>query len=118
MCKKIEVRGEQYFFYKDFEEILSYFFAIFLLPVLPDDVVCYIAGLSKIPIRTLMLISLVGRLPGYLVAAFVNAGLAESNYTLVIVVSFLFVLLSVVGYVKRKDIEKFSRRLIQRSPRA
>lgn len=93
------------------------FFAIFLLPVLPDDVVCYIAGLSKIPIRTLMLISLVGRLPGYLVAAFVGAGLAESNYTLVIVVSFLFVLLSVAGYVKRKDIEKSSRRLIERSPR-
>lgn len=92
------------------------FFAIFLLPILPDDVVCYMAGLSKIPIRTLMLISFVGRLPGYLVAAFVGSGLTESNYTLVVVVSALFVLLAVGGYAKRKDIEKWSRKLIEHKP--
>lgn len=92
---------------------VAVFFIIFLLPVLPDDIVCYIAGLSKIPIRTLMFISFVGRLPGYIVAAFVGAGIADSNYTFVIIVSTLFVVASLVGYIKRKEIEKWSRKIIE-----
>lgn len=94
------------------------FFLIFLIPALPDDVVCYVAGLSKIPIRTLMLVSFVGRLPGYLVSAFVGAGLADSNYTLVVVTTSLFVLVTIVGYFKRNEIEKLARRWIERHPKA
>jgi hypothetical protein len=35
-------------------------FLIFLIPAFPDDLVAPIAGLSRIPIRTLVLISLAG----------------------------------------------------------
>ncbi|NCU30195.1 TVP38/TMEM64 family protein [Candidatus Saccharibacteria bacterium] len=94
------------------------FFLIFLIPVLPDDIICYLAGLSKLPIKTLMVVSFVGRLPGYLVAAFVGAGLADSNYTLVIIVSSLFVLATVIGYFKRQEIEKLTRKWIYRHPKA
>src|SRR5687768_13593839 len=34
------------------------FFLIFLLPAFPDDIICYIAGLTTIKIRTLVLVSL------------------------------------------------------------
>ncbi len=94
------------------------FFLIFLIPVLPDDIVCYIAGLSKIPIRTLMLVSFFGRFPGYLASAFVGAGLADSNYTLSVVFSSLFIVAVVVGYFKRVEIEKLARKLIERRHKA
>ena len=34
------------------------FFLIFLLPGFPDDIICYLAGLSAIPIRTLVIITI------------------------------------------------------------
>lgn len=42
-------------------------FLIFLLPCFPDDAICYLAGLSKIKIRTFVLISVIGRLPTFII---------------------------------------------------
>jgi len=51
------------------------FFMIFLLPVLPDDAVCFIAGLTKIPIRNLMFVCVLGRLPGMAVLTLAGASI-------------------------------------------
>lgn len=45
---------------------LMAFFLIFLLPALPDDAICFIAGLTTIPMRQIVLIAFLGRLPGLL----------------------------------------------------
>jgi uncharacterized membrane protein YdjX (TVP38/TMEM64 family) len=39
------------------------FFLIFLLPLFPDDAICFIAGLTRLPIWQLVLASVFGRLP-------------------------------------------------------
>lgn len=59
-------------------------FLIFLLPAFPDDLICYLAGLTKIPIRTLILISIAGRLPGYLLLSFTGNGLTFNNANMII----------------------------------
>lgn len=38
-------------------------FLIFLLPFLPDDAICFLAGLTPIPILELVLIAMIGRFP-------------------------------------------------------
>ncbi|MBC7315120.1 MAG: TVP38/TMEM64 family protein [Chloroflexi bacterium] len=48
------------------------FLAIFLLPFLPDDLCCFVAGLSKLPLRRLWLVALLGRLPGVLITAYLG----------------------------------------------
>ena len=48
-------------------------FLIFLLPFLPDDAVCFLAGLSSIPLLELILLALVGRTPGVFVANFLGS---------------------------------------------
>lgn len=53
-------------------------FAIFLLPGFPDDVVCYIAGLTKVPIPKLMLLVGLGRLPTIVMTNFLGAGISDS----------------------------------------
>jgi uncharacterized membrane protein YdjX (TVP38/TMEM64 family) len=45
---------------------LMAFFLIFLLPALPDDAICFIAGLTNIPIRQIVAMAFLGRLPGLL----------------------------------------------------
>lgn len=51
------------------------FFMIFLLPVMPDDAVCFLAGLTKLKLLPLSLVCLVGRAPGMAVLSLVGAGL-------------------------------------------
>ena len=48
---------------------------VFLLPLLPDDAVCALAGLSSISFRRFMLIATVGRIPAVAMGVFGMAGL-------------------------------------------
>ena len=82
-------------------------FLIFLLPAFPDDLICYIAGLTSIRIRTLVLISLVGRLPGYFVLSFTGSGVADSNYTLTAVVFGTTLVISALAFWQKEKLEKF-----------
>ena len=53
------------------------FFMIFLLPVLPDDAVCFIAGLTKLKLLPLSAVCLLGRAPGMAVLSLVGAELSN-----------------------------------------
>lgn len=52
---------------------LSFFFLFFLIPGLPDDVLCFVAGLTALPLRILVVISAVARVPGLLGSAWLGA---------------------------------------------
>jgi len=48
-------------------------FLLFLLPFLPDDVICFAIGLTSLPLARLILLAAVGRLPGLFVANLIGA---------------------------------------------
>ena len=50
-----------------------FFFLIFLFPFLPDDLVCFIVGLSLLPIPRMVVLSALGGLPGVFVSCWVGA---------------------------------------------
>lgn len=60
-------------------------FAIFLLPGFPDDVVCYIAGLTKLPIRRLVLLFVLGRFPTIVMTNYFGAGLGNNMVMVAII---------------------------------
>jgi len=51
----------------------GFFFLFFLFPFVPDDVICFIIGLSSVSIPYMLLLAAVGRLPGLLIASWVGA---------------------------------------------
>ncbi|MBN1177882.1 MAG: TVP38/TMEM64 family protein [Anaerolineae bacterium] len=51
----------------------AFFFLVFLFPFLPDDVTCFVIGMSALPIPWMMLLSTLGRLPGMVVACWLGA---------------------------------------------
>lgn len=55
------------------EKGLRFFFLIFLIPLLPDDVVCLVAGLTPLPLSALILAAAVGRLPALAVSVWAGA---------------------------------------------
>jgi uncharacterized membrane protein YdjX (TVP38/TMEM64 family) len=87
------------------------FFVIMLLPGLPDDLVCFAAGLSGIPIWQLLPAAIFGRLPGMLVLSMAGAGFstAETNRAFAAAVA-ACVLLALIYLWKRQQFESWMRR--------
>ena len=94
------------------EKILTFggtaLFLIFLLPGLPDDLICFFAGLSKIRMRMLILIAFIGRLPGYVVLNFVGDGFFSYGSIYSVLLFGFMMLFSVVLFVYREKIENSS----------
>jgi uncharacterized membrane protein YdjX (TVP38/TMEM64 family) len=54
-----------------------FFLLFFLLPFLPDDLICFVIGLSRLPLWLMFMISAVGRLPGLLAGCALGAFATE-----------------------------------------
>ncbi len=93
---------------------LPLLFIIYLLPGLPDDLVCYIAGLTNIKIKNLVLVSAIGRLPGFVVLSLVGAGLASQNSTLSIILFIVMMIISIIIYLNRKKLENIVIKFIKK----
>jgi uncharacterized membrane protein YdjX (TVP38/TMEM64 family) len=52
---------------------LWFFFLVFLVPGLPDDAICFLAGLTPLPLPTLIVVAAIGRMPGIVGAVWVGA---------------------------------------------
>lgn len=72
------------------------FFMIFLLPALPDDAVCFLAGLTKLKLFPLSIVCLLGRAPGMLVLSLTGAGFAEG---LTLWVEILFAVMMIASII-------------------
>lgn len=81
-------------------------FLIFLLPIFPDDILAFVAGLSPIKTRTLVFISLVARSPSYIVMALAGDGMTNDIKSLIIFTGIL-VFLSLIVWRKRSFINEF-----------
>jgi uncharacterized membrane protein YdjX (TVP38/TMEM64 family) len=55
------------------------FFMLFLMPGLPDDALCVIAGMTPLGLPALMLACLVGRLPGLAMSSWLGAEFSQST---------------------------------------
>lgn len=84
-------------------------FLIFLLPGFPDDIVCYIAALTKLPIRRLMLILILGRFPVIVVTNFIGAGIT-TNLSLVITISIISVIILGIAIWQRERITNYLKK--------
>jgi len=50
-----------------------FFFLVFLFPFLPDDLICFLIGLSPLSIPSMLVLAALGRLPGVFVSCWVGA---------------------------------------------
>ncbi len=94
-----------------------FLFLIYLLPALPDDAVSYLAGLTKFKIRTLMIISAVGRFPGFLVLALVGSGISSPNSYLDFAILATMISVSVIVFLKHERIENLMLNIIRKVKR-
>ncbi|WP_262179624.1 TVP38/TMEM64 family protein [Haloarcula laminariae] len=54
-------------------------FVLFLFPTFPDDLLCFVAGLTDIRLRTFLAVVLVGRTPSFLAVAYAGGELSSGQ---------------------------------------
>lgn len=82
-------------------------FILFLIPGIPKDLLCYVAGLTPMHVVTFVIISTVGRFPGVMLSSLFGMGVAAHDWkSLSAFIGVTFVLLGLV-YLMRNPIERF-----------
>jgi uncharacterized membrane protein YdjX (TVP38/TMEM64 family) len=89
-------------------------FLIYLLPFFPDDAICYIAGLTKIKIRTLVIISTLGRLPGFVILSLIGAGFSSGNSIFSVILLGAVLIFSIVVYLNKSFLERIMLRIVRK----
>lgn len=80
-------------------------FAILLVPFMPDDVVCALAGLSKVSLRRFVVLVAVGRTPTWLATALITADLTTRSTAIWVSAGLVIAALTVVALLYRKRLE-------------
>jgi uncharacterized membrane protein YdjX (TVP38/TMEM64 family) len=81
-------------------------FVAFLLPTFPDDVLCFIAGLSELSLRRFLLLVVVGRFPSFLLVAYAGTSLAEARLARFGLLAGTLVVLTVAVYWGRERLTR------------
>src|SRR5215207_1813504 len=82
-------------------------FAILLLPLMPDDAVCALAGLSAITFRRFLVVTILGRLPGATLTALLASEVVTQSAAGWIVVGIVLVVLLALGSTYRERLESW-----------
>lgn len=80
----------------------AFIFLIFLIPFLPDDAVCFLAGLTPIPILELVVLAILGRLPGVFVANLLGSQVTRLAAWQWAVMIGVFVIILIIFWKKRQ----------------
>lgn len=95
-----------------YDKILSrrakpFLFISFLLPIIPEAALGYIAGMTPLSIRTLMILTFIARLPGVLVVNFIGQQTAEANYLIVAIIAIVLAVIVGLMYKFKDPIDNF-----------
>ncbi|UCF97843.1 MAG: TVP38/TMEM64 family protein [Spirochaetaceae bacterium] len=81
------------------------FFLFFLIPGIPKDILCYVAGLSIMKLHFFLLYSTLGRIPGIIGSALIGNAAADRRWILAGTVFFIAAALFVLGFLLRERIQ-------------
>lgn len=90
--------------------------AFVAIPGLPDDAVCFLAGLTKWSLPTFLGVIAIGRLPAYVFTVYAGGELANGRIGSAIAILAVIVLASIVGYYKQESVRNLLSRVKPRIP--
>lgn len=87
------------------------FFLLFLLPGFPDDAICFIAGLTELDTKKLLLFASFGRLPGLLSLTVFGNSLALGNMGVMILTGLIVIGVSAAAWYMREHVVRPGERV-------
>lgn len=85
-------------------KLVGGFFLLFLIPGIPKDILCYVAGLSRMRFLAFLVITTLARFPGILASSFMGKSFAEGNWILLASVAAAASVLFLTGWKFRTKI--------------
>jgi uncharacterized membrane protein YdjX (TVP38/TMEM64 family) len=82
-------------------------FFVFLVPGLPDDVICFVGGLTDIPLWQLVVLAVVGRTPAFFLVNVVGGLLGTDRFAAALALAVILAVISVLGYLYRDPLVRF-----------
>ncbi|HTM09459.1 MAG TPA: TVP38/TMEM64 family protein [Verrucomicrobiae bacterium] len=76
-------------------------FLLFLIPGFPKDMLCFLLGLSRMRLRTFLVVSTIGRLPGTYLLTVQGASVREEEYGTTVVLIVVSAAVVVAAYLYR-----------------
>jgi uncharacterized membrane protein YdjX (TVP38/TMEM64 family) len=93
------------------------FFLLFLIPAIPKDFLCYVAGLSPMGFPFFIAISFLGRLPALFGSTMIGSAWAENRWVLAGIIFAVVAVLFGVGYLLRDRVGKLIERISTKKKR-
>jgi len=90
------------------------FFLLFLIPGIPKDILCYVAGITPLRFPFFMLASTLGRLPGIIGSSVIGRAAAAERWGLLIGVSAAALVLFAAGLLLRPRIQAWVEKVAER----
>jgi len=79
-------------------------FLVFVIPGLPDDALCFVCGLTPVSLRDLVVLSFLGRIPGYALLAFAGGRFATHRPLDAAIILALVGVIAFLAYWRRASI--------------
>jgi uncharacterized membrane protein YdjX (TVP38/TMEM64 family) len=79
-------------------------FVLFLFPGFPKDYLCYLLGLSRMRLRTFLIVSIIGRIPGTYLLTIQGASIRKQQYLTAGIFAFVAAAILLVAYLYRGQI--------------
>jgi len=90
------------------------FFLLFLIPGVPKDILCYIAGLTPMGYFFFLGVSAVGRLPGIIGSSMIGGAARSSQWVTLGILSVAAILLFAAGLILRPRLQAFIEKVASR----
>jgi uncharacterized membrane protein YdjX (TVP38/TMEM64 family) len=93
-------------------------FILFLLPGFPKDYLCFVLGLSRMPLKLFLLICIVGRIPGTVLLTLQGAKVYKGDYySTLVILGLCLVAIAVLAYY-REAVYQWIKRFDHPEPKA
>ena len=89
-------------------------FLIYLIPGVPKDLCSYAAGLSNMKLSAFLILSTAGRTPGMMGSLLIGREIGEGNYTTVIIIGVVAVVLFILGIIYHSKLTNYIDRAYDR----
>ncbi|RLM56848.1 TVP38/TMEM64 family protein [Halobellus sp. Atlit-31R] len=82
-------------------------FVFFFVPGLPDDLICFAGGLTRLPLWQLVALAVVGRTPAFFLANVVGGYLGADRFVAAAALTLAILVASAIGYLNRDRLVRF-----------
>ena len=89
-------------------------FILYLIPGIPKDILCYVAGASEIRFIPFLLISMIARLPGLIGSIAMGSLVDQGAYHLAAIILGIACIAAVLGFIYRNKLSEFMDKLKER----